>query len=104
MTPRAAIIVFAWGLCLFCSLRAGADAIPEIVARAKQSVTEIVTFDEWHHLIGTGTGFFISPDGLAATNFHVIKGAWFLRARTLDGVQVHFQDRCTYRNPRTSRS
>jgi ATP-dependent DNA ligase len=36
---------------------------------------EIMAFDENWSPVKTGTGFFISPDGLAVTDFHVIQGA-----------------------------
>jgi S1-C subfamily serine protease len=52
-----------------------ATDIPALVQRAKPAVVEILTFDQQNNLLKTGTGFFISPDGLLLANFHVISGA-----------------------------
>jgi hypothetical protein len=40
-----------------------ADTIPEIVARAKPAVVQIITFDESKEPLKTGTGFFVTGDG-----------------------------------------
>ncbi len=37
---------------------------------------------------GTGSGFFVSPDGVIVTNHHVIDGARELRARLTDGREL----------------
>ena len=37
-----------------------ADTIPEIVARAKPAVVQIITFDQNKEPIKTGTGFFVT--------------------------------------------
>jgi hypothetical protein len=42
---------------------ARADTIPEIVAKTRQAVVEIVTYDQQNRPLKTGTGFFFSPDG-----------------------------------------
>ena len=52
-----------------------ADSIPEIVAKAKPAIVEIVTIDAKGTRTTLGTGFFVSPDGLVVTNQHVIEGA-----------------------------
>lgn len=38
---------------------------------------------------GNGSGFFISDDGLAVTNYHVVDGALAFEARTTDGSTTH---------------
>ena len=43
------------------SLRAA--TIPEIVAKAKQAVVQITTFDQNRQPLKTGTGFFVTGDG-----------------------------------------
>jgi Trypsin-like peptidase domain len=42
-------------------------------------------------IAASGTGFFISPDGLAVTNFHVIQGASHLSGRTNEGAVFQFE-------------
>jgi S1-C subfamily serine protease len=66
-----------------------ATDIPALVQRAKPAVVEILTFDQQNDLLKTGTGFFISPDGLLLTNFHVISGGSSIMAKTPTGA-VYF--------------
>jgi serine protease Do len=66
-----------------------ATDIPALVQRAKPAVVEILTFDRQNDLLKTGTGFFISPDGLLLTNFHVISGGSSMMAKTPTGA-VYF--------------
>jgi serine protease Do len=50
-----------------------------------------MALDENWSPIKSGTGFFISPDGLVVTNYHVIQGAAHLAARTNEGAVFEFQ-------------
>src|SRR5260370_28435598 len=59
-----------------------ATDIPALVQKAKPAVVEILTFDQQNNVLKTGTGFFISPDGLLLTNYHVISGGSSIMART----------------------
>ena len=68
-----------------------ADSIPQLVAKTKPATIQIMAFDENWSPIKTGTGFFISPDGLAVTNFHVIQGASHLSGRTNEGAVFQFE-------------
>jgi S1-C subfamily serine protease len=68
-----------------------ADSIPDIVARSKPGIIEIVAFDQQNQPTKSGTGFFITGDGVAVTNFHVIKGASSLAAVTNDGAFFAFE-------------
>ena len=52
---------------------------------------EVMAFDENWSPVKTGTGFFISPDGLSVTNFHVIQGASHLSGRTNEGAVFKFE-------------
>jgi hypothetical protein len=61
---KTRFVVVCFLATLFASFGAArADAIPEIVAKTKQAVVEIVTYDQQNRPLKTGTGFFISPDG-----------------------------------------
>jgi S1-C subfamily serine protease len=66
-----------------------ANDIPEIVRKAKPAVVEIVTADARGNIL-TGTGFFITSEGLLLTNYHVIKNARTLGARTPSGAYYPF--------------
>ena len=68
-----------------------ADSIPEIVSKSKLAILDILAMDATGTPTKLGTGFFVSPDGLAVTNFHVIDGAASLVATRSDGVNFLFQ-------------
>jgi S1-C subfamily serine protease len=85
----AAVATFAFGLDIAPVF--ALDSIPEIVAKTKPATIQIITLDENWSRIKTGTGFFISPDGLAVTNFHVIQGASHLSGRTHEGAVFIFE-------------
>jgi S1-C subfamily serine protease len=63
-----------------------ATDIPALVQRAKPAVVEILTFDQQNDLLKSGTGFFISPDGILLTNYHVISGGSGIIAKTPTGA------------------
>ena len=71
------------------TLQAAAKPAPfDLVALAKQTrgaVVLIETFDASNQKIATGSGFFISSDGLLITNYHVIKGAESAVAKVANG-------------------
>src|SRR3954452_21398859 len=91
MKKRAVRIVVV-GVCLwFLSLKAFAEGIPEIVARAKQAVIEVAALDANGNLLGTGAAFFIRGDGLAVTNAHVIEGASRIVGLSNTGAEYRFE-------------
>jgi Trypsin-like peptidase domain len=83
------LLLFAGILCRPESL--AADTIPEIVAKAKPAVVQVIAFDRNRSPIRTGTGFFISGDGFLLTNNHVIAGASYLSAITSSGAIYIFE-------------
>jgi tetratricopeptide (TPR) repeat protein len=68
-----------------------ADTIPEIVAKAKPAVVEIVTIDQKGSPNRLGTGFFISPDGQVVTNQHVVESAASIAAINNNGAMFQFE-------------
>jgi S1-C subfamily serine protease len=83
------VLVVAFLVLSIVPLRA--DSIPEIVAKAKPAIVKIVAMDGTGSPIKFGTGFFVSPDGLVVTNFHVVDGAASLKAISTDGSIFLFQ-------------
>jgi S1-C subfamily serine protease len=59
--------------------------ITEVALKAKPSVVHLEVLSSSGEVMGNATGFFISEDGLVATNFHVIAEAAGLKARLADG-------------------
>lgn len=57
----------------------------EIAAAAQRATVQIRALDSRGEVDGMGSGFFVSPDGLIVTNFHVIEGARTLQVETFDG-------------------
>jgi S1-C subfamily serine protease len=78
-------------LALFSTLKLSAITVPEIVAKSKPAVVQIVAVDAKQNPCKTGTGFFVSSDGLLLTNNHVIAGADDLFAQTSTGAIYIFR-------------
>ena len=77
-------------LLLLSNLFLRADSIPDIVKRTKAAIVKIVAMHEQGSPTELGTGFFISPDGLVVTNFHVIRSAASLAAVNNNGALFLF--------------
>jgi serine protease Do len=78
-------------LLVFLKTPLRADSIPEIVAKAKPAIIEIVVTDATGAPKTLGTGFFVSSDGLVVTNFHVVQGASSIAAINNNGAVFLFQ-------------
>ena len=53
-----------------------AELTPQAVFRsASPAVVSIKVFDEGSRLVGAGSGFFVTSDGVIATNYHVLQNA-----------------------------
>ncbi len=51
-------------------------SIADITSRSTEAIAAIKTKDKRGTVIGMGSGFVISPDGIIATNFHVLESAY----------------------------
>jgi serine protease Do len=59
--------------------------LTELVAKNEKSIFQIFVYDEFGTPSSSGTGFFISQNGVALTNFHVLKDAKFAFIRDYKG-------------------
>jgi tetratricopeptide (TPR) repeat protein len=90
MGPRSSVrLLFLFAVCF--AFKGRATTIPEIVAKAKPAVVQVIAFDANWSPMRTGTGFFVSADGDLLTNFHVIRGAIHISARTNNGAIFVFE-------------
>ena len=64
---------------------AGAESL---YSRVSPAVVRIEVRDAQLKIVGHGSGFFVSTDGLVVTNQHVIDGANFATVETADGVTM----------------
>lgn len=81
--PRLALVAAA---ALAPSLAAAQSLTPrEIAASAQRATVQIRALDARGGVAGLGSGFFVSPDGVIVTNFHVIEAAHALQVETFDG-------------------
>jgi hypothetical protein len=63
-------------------------SVHEIYERVSPSVVVIYNLNESGQVRGHGTGFFIDPWGMVATNYHVVEGASSLKIRTKSGATM----------------
>lgn len=60
---------------LLSAARWGAAQTPKWVDQSRQAVFSIITYDKQDKILSTGNGFFISPDGMALSDYSLFKGA-----------------------------
>jgi S1-C subfamily serine protease len=64
----------------------GVLSVQEIYERVSPSVVVVYNINESGQTRGHGTGFFIDPWGMVATNYHVVEGASSLKIKAKNGV------------------
>jgi S1-C subfamily serine protease len=62
--------------------------LPELMERTKPAVALVTVYDSAGHMLGTGTGFCVSPDGRFITNVHVVEHAARATLTMADGRVV----------------
>ncbi|MFP2910666.1 S1C family serine protease [Pyxidicoccus sp. 3LFB2] len=82
---RVSLLLPLLCLALLTSAPARAEDTSAFAARVKPSIVQLEVLGPSGQRVGSGTGFFISEDGLVATNEHVIEDAFEMRARLPDG-------------------
>ena len=66
----------------------GGLSVQEIYERVSPSVVVVYNLNESGQTRGHGTGFFIDPWGMVATNYHVVEGASSLKIKTKNGTTM----------------
>lgn len=82
---RVSLLLPLLCLALLSSAPARAEDTSAFAVRVKPSIVQLEVLGPSGRLMGSGTGFFISEDGVVATNEHVIEDALEMRARLADG-------------------
>ncbi|MCQ2405915.1 MAG: S1C family serine protease [Oscillospiraceae bacterium] len=59
----------------------------QVYEKCSSAVFYIEVYDEWGYAFASGSGFFLSSDGVAVTNYHVIDGASSALVITTDGKE-----------------
>lgn len=79
-----AILLLAAGF--LCPLVAFGQDVVAVAKKVRPTVVLVEVMDAKGAVMSTGTGFFVTADGLIATNAHVIKGGTSFRVRREDGA------------------
>ena len=66
----------------------GVLSVQEIYERVSPSVVVVYNVNDSGQIRGHGTGFFIDPWGMVATNYHVVEGASTLKIKTKNGTMM----------------
>lgn len=59
--------------------------LQDLIKSNEKSIFAIYTYDDYGVATGMGTGFFISSDGIAISNYHVLEGASKGVVKTIEG-------------------
>ncbi len=85
MILRVRAILILIMLSLPATICLGEENLPALIKRVEPSIIVLLTYNKEGRSLGQGTGFFITKDGDAVTNYHVLKGASRAEAKTSDG-------------------
>jgi len=85
MILRVRAILILIMLSLPATICLGEENLPALIKRVEPSIIVLLTYNKEGRSLGQGTGFFITKDGDAITNYHVLKGASRAEAKTSDG-------------------
>ncbi|MCD8293256.1 MAG: tetratricopeptide repeat protein [Prevotellaceae bacterium] len=74
---------------LLCAVQGSvAQQAPKWVEKAKRAVFSVVSYDANDKILNTGNGFFVSEDGVALSDYSLLKGASRAVAVTSDGEKM----------------
>lgn len=64
-----------------------ADDVSSLVPQIKDAIFTVYAEDENHEIFASGSGFFISSNGIGITNFHVLQGSQYGHIKTCNGSE-----------------
>jgi tetratricopeptide (TPR) repeat protein len=76
------IIIMLW---FPTTISLGEENLPTMIKRIEPSIIVLLTYSKEGRLLGQGTGFFVTQDGDAITNYHVLQDASRAEVRMSDG-------------------
>jgi S1-C subfamily serine protease len=85
---RAYWASFVFALLLLFPTASAALELPELMERTKPAVALVTVYDSSGHVLATGTGFCVSPNGRFVTNVHVVEHAARATLTLADGRVV----------------
>ncbi len=99
-TVAAFVLLLGIGLSTYVGTRLGlpkgSSLTPVTVSNSLETITQqipsvltLYTYDRGGKLSGLGSGFVVSPEGLATSNFHVLEKAYRAEVRLGDGRVFH---------------
>lgn len=74
----------------------GQNLIQNLLPKIQNAVFTVYAEDEQGKIFSQGSGFFISPEGIGVTNFHVLNGAYKAKIKLFNGTFVPIQSVCDY--------
>ena len=80
--PEDGVLIDAYSDAVSRAVQAASSAVAHIDVRAQRSRAD------GEGAAGSGSGFFLSPDGYALTNSHVVQGATALQVQVADGRRL----------------
>ena len=72
---------------ILCTLTACQKSLQQIIAEVEPATCTIYTYDEYGAPSGSGSGFFIEPNGIGVTNWHVLDKSIKAIVKMPDGNQ-----------------
>ena len=70
-----------------CTLSSCKKSLQQIIEDTEAATFIVYTYDEYGSPAGSGSGFFIQPEGIGVTNWHVLDKSIKAIVRTTDGIE-----------------
>lgn len=69
----------------------GQPKLKDLIKDREKAVFKILTYDRNNKPLASGSGFFLSANGIAISNVHVFKDAYSAKVKLLDGKELNVQ-------------